>query len=450
MNLAVLSVVMLVVFMVLIMTKKMTPLAALILIPTLFGFIAAVFNMFPIEDVADPTLLQRLYAVGGFAKDGVGETAKTGVMLLFAILYFAIMLQVGVFDPITKALINFAKGDPMKVLFVTALVAMVVSLNGDGTTTTLIVCSAFLPIYKKLDLKIMNLGVLLILMNTIMNLLPWGGPTARAISVLALDEQAVIRAVIPGMIVSAIYVLGVSLYLGKQERKRVGIINLTEQDILELTNKSEEDKSKKRPELFAVNLIMTLVLIVALIVSDFPSLFLFAVGTMLALVINYGSLKVQKDTIAEYSADAVSVVILVFGAGIFMGIFNGTGMANALATLIVNIIPESWGNAWGLIVAFISAPGTYFLSNDAFYYGVVPVIAEAGVGYGFTNLQIGVASLLGQAFHLLSPLVAFIYLLLELTGLDMVEWQKKSAKWAIGIFIIFILSAQFTGITLIK
>lgn len=449
MNLAILSVIMLVIFMFVIMTKKMTPLSALVLIPSIFGFIAAAFNMFTIKGNENATFIERLYEVGKFAKTGVGETATTGVMLLFAILFFAIMLQVGVFDPITKALIKFAKGDPLKILFVTALVSMVVSLNGDGTTTTLIVCSAFLPIYKKLDLKIMNLAVLLILMNTIMNLLPWGGPTARVISVLSLDAQVLIRALIPGMILSAIYVLGVSVILGLRERKRVGIRELTEQDLIELTS-STSDQSKKRPELFVVNLLMTIALVALLIISDFPSVFLFAFGTMLALVINYKSLKIQKETIAEYSADAVSVVILVFGAGIFMGIFNGTGMANALATLIVNVIPQSWGRAWGLIVSIISAPGTYFLSNDAFYYGVVPVIAEAGVGYGFTTLQVGIASLLGQAFHLLSPLVAFIYLLLELTGLDMVEWQKQSAKWAIGIFIIFILTAHFTGIALIN
>ena len=96
-------------------------------------------------------------------------------------------------------------------------------------------------------------------------------------------------------------------------------------------------------------------------------------------------------------------------------------------------------------MAIVSAPGTFLLSNDAFYYGVLPVFAEAGYTYGFTALELGTASLLGQAFHLLSPLVAFIYLLLNLTGLDMGEWQRESAKWAVGIFVIFIAMAAITG-----
>lgn len=52
---------------------------------------------------------------------------------------------------------------------------------------------------------------------------------------------------------------------------------------------------------------------------------------------------------------------------------------------------------------------------------------------------------MGQAFHLLSPLVAFIYLLLRLTGLDMGEWQKTAGKYALGIFIIFIVTIVLMG-----
>ena len=134
---------------------------------------------------------------------------------------------------------------------------------------------------------------------------------------------------------------------------------------------------------------------------------------------NYKSIKEQKARIQDNAGDALQVVILVFAAGIFMGLFTNSGMSDALAASLITFIPEQLGRFWGLIMAIVSAPGTFFLSNDAYYYGVLPVFAEAGYTYGFTALEIGTASLLGQAFHLLSPLVAFIYLLLNLTGLDM-------------------------------
>lgn len=379
-------------------------------------------------------------------------------MLFFAILYFSIMLDAGLFDPITKKMIYFAKGDPMKVLMATAVVAAAVSLNGDGTTTTLICCSAFIPIYKKLNMKLMNLGVLVILQNTIMNLLPWGGPTARAMAVLEVDAD-ILSYLAPGMILSVLYVIFFVAYrMGKKERARLGVTTLTDKELEEMTIVNDPELLEiRRPKNFAFNGILTIVLIGWLVLSSFvgqlglpswiemPPLLLFLVGTCIALMINYPKLKDQSSRISANAGDAVQVVILVFAAGVFMGLFQGSGMANALANSFVNIIPKQLAGAWGLVIAFISAPGTFFISNDGFYFGVLPVLAEAGRSYGFDNMSMALASLMGQAFHLLSPLVAFIYLLLRLTGLDMGQWQKESAKYALGIFVIFVVTIVALG-----
>lgn len=445
---------MIIVFMILVMKKKLQPFTALVLVPLVFtigGAFAGLFkeHVATLKEIplADVTLWDQIKIVGDWTVQGLQKTSTTAIMLLFAIMFFAIMLNAGLFDPLTKFIIKLAKGDPLKVLVGTAVVAAMVSLNGDGTTTTLIVCTAFLPIYKKLNLKIMNLGVLLILMNTIMNLLPWGGPTARVISVLeGVGESEILNALIPGMVVAVIYMLGVAVYLGLKERKRVGIQKLTDADLEALTaSSSPEEEALKRPKLIWVNAILTIGTVYMLIKGTFPSVFLFLVATTLALVINYKKISEQKARIQDNAGDALQVVILVIGAGIFMGLFTNSGMSDALANSMITFMPEQFGRFWGLITAIVSAPGTFFLSNDAFYYGVLPIFAEAGYQYGFTALEIGTASLLGQAFHLLSPLVAFIYLLLNLTGLDMGEWQKESAKWGLGIFLIFIAMAAITG-----
>lgn len=445
---------MIITFLVLVMKKKLSPFTALIIVPLLFALVGSFLGLYTeqiteLYEITDPTIWDQVRVLGDFTLTGIRSTSTTAIMLLFAIFFFAIMLNAGMFDPITKLMINFAKGDPLKVLVATAIVSAAVSLNGDGTTTTLIVCTAFIPLYKKLGLKMMNLGVLLVLMNTIMNLLPWGGPTARVISVLGdVGEAEILRALVPGMVVATIYMLGVAVYLGLKERKRLGIQQLTRAEMDALTApKDEAEKALKRPELFWVNLAITLVVVALLMIEDtFPSAVLFMVGTVIALLINYPKLKDQKQRIQDNAGDALQVVILVIGAGVLTGLFTNTGMSNALVLSLTNIIPSQLGRFWGLVVAVLSAPGTFFLSNDAFYYGVLPVLADAGMSYGFTALELGVASLLGQAFHLLSPLVAFIYLLLNLTGLDMGEWQKESAKWALGIFIIFVAVAAIFGI----
>ncbi|MEG0565935.1 MAG: hypothetical protein RR590_06905 [Hungatella sp.] len=112
---------------------------------------------------------------------------------------------------------------------------------------------------------------------------------------------------------------------------------------------------------------------------------------------------------------------------------------------MVSIIPASLSRYFAVIIALISAPGTYFLNNDAFYFGILPALAETAATYGFTPLQIGFASLMGQAFHFLSPLVAFIYLLMELTDITLAEYQGYIFRWTIGIFVIFMASGLLLG-----
>ena len=444
--------VMMAIFMYIIMKKKMSPFTALVLIPLIFAIILVATGQ--VQDVNIGTLI-RQGLFGNNSKDkltAMKGTAETGVMLLFAILYFSTMLDAGLFDPITNKMIRFAKGDPMKVLVATSIVAAAVSLNGDGTTTTLICCSAFVPIYKKLDMKLMNLGVLVILQNTIMNLLPWGGPTARAMSVLGVEAD-ILGYLAPGMVLSVLYVIFVvARSMGKKERARLGIQELTDAELDELTTISDpEVLEKRRPQNFLINAIMTIVLIGWLVAGSFidaievKPVVLFLVGTGLALMINYPDLKAQSKRIGDNAGDAVQVVLLVFAAGVFMGLFQGTGMATALTDSIVRVIPKELAGFWSLIIAIISVPGTFFLTNDGFYYGVLIPFAEVGRQYGFTDMQMALASLMGQAFHLLSPLVAFIYLLLRLTGLDMGEWQKESAKYAAVIFVIFVVTIVLMG-----
>jgi CitMHS family citrate-Mg2+:H+ or citrate-Ca2+:H+ symporter len=440
MLLTVLAYGMIAVFMFAIMKKKLSPFTSLVIIPLIFTLIAMVAGVAEKGNIGD------------FILDGVTTTSKTGIMLLFAILYFSIMLDAGLFDPITKKMIHFAKGDPMKVLMATAVVAATVSLNGDGTTTTLICCSAFIPIYKKLNMNMMNLGVLVILQNTIMNLLPWGGPTARAMAVLEVDAS-ILSYLAPGMVLALLYVtFWVAPHMGRKERARLGITILSDAEIDEMTTVTDPETLEiRRPKNFAFNGIVTILLIAWLIAGSFieaialPPLMLFLIGTCIALMVNYPVLKDQSSRIGANGGDAVQVVILVLAAGVFMGLFQGSGMATALANSFTQVIPKQLAGFWGIVIALISAPGAFFISNDGFYFGVLPVLAEAGRSYGFTNMQMAVASLMGQAFHLLSPLVAFIYLLLRLTGLDMGAWQKEAAKYALGVFIIFIVTIVLFG-----
>ena len=97
--LALLGFAMVFVFMFLIMTKRMSALVALILIPITFALIGGFYaNM------------------GPMMLEGIQKLAPTGIMLMFAILYFGIMIDSGLFDPVISRILKFVKGDPLKLL----------------------------------------------------------------------------------------------------------------------------------------------------------------------------------------------------------------------------------------------------------------------------------------------------------------------------------------------
>lgn len=430
MYLALLGFGMIIVFMALIMAKKLSPFTSLILVPILLAFLAGYgWDTF------------------GYAMDGIKSVASTFAMMTFAILYFGVMLLTGMFDPMVDRVVAWCKGDPLKVLVGTAVLAAFVSLDGDGTTTVMICCTALIPIYNRLGIKKIYLANLIILQNCIMNLIPWGGPTARVMSVMHLDAGEILAPLVPGMALSAIYVIGVAYYLGIKERKRLGVRKDVVNEV-HTVETSEEEQEWKRPNRLWINLILTAAIIVSLIMGLASSAILFGVGTALALVINYPNQKVQRKVISSLAPDMINVVMMVLGAGVLMGVLNGpenAGMSNAIAELLVSVIPESLGRYFAVIIAVISAPGTYLLNNDAFYYGVLPPLAATAQAYGFTDLQIGFAALMGQAFHFLSPLVPFIYLLMDQTEITLAQYQGYIFRWCVGIFAIFMVVGLALG-----
>jgi CitMHS family citrate-Mg2+:H+ or citrate-Ca2+:H+ symporter len=415
-----------IVFMVLIMTKRMSPVTSLILVPLVFGLIGGF----------GPQL-------GAFALAGIKSVSTTATMIFFAIYFFSIMISAGLFDPLVKKLV---KGDPLKVLVGTAVLGAVVSLDGDGAATYMICCSALLPVYNKLKIKKLYLAVLLVTANSILNLTPWGGPTARIAAILNIDASVLFRVYLPGMLLAIVWLIGMGYIFGLKERKRLGITKLDETAAGEMAaTLTEEEAELKRPKLVLLNFILTVIVMVTLISGKVPAAIIFEVGAALALMINYPSLKTQRKIIGMHAENVVQVVIMILAAGVFMGILTESKMAEAIAMNLVALIPSSLVSHLPIVTAVISLPGTFFLSNDAFYFGILPVLIKTGAAYGITPLQIGVAALTGQSIHLLSPLVASNYLLLGLTDQDMGEWQKFCIGFMMVNFVIYVGALLITG-----
>jgi CitMHS family citrate-Mg2+:H+ or citrate-Ca2+:H+ symporter len=171
----------------------------------------------------------------------------------------------------------------------------------------------------------------------------------------------------------------------------------------------------------------------------------------IGLVVNFPNLKDQKAVIARHADNVMAVTLLIFAAGIFVGIMGGTGMTKAISESLIHVIPEWAGSSMSIITAFISMPFTYVLTNDAFYFGVLPILAETASHYGITGKEMAIAGLIGQPVHLLSPLVASTYLLCGLLDLDYGDNQRMTLKWTIGTVGVMLLAAlAFGSISIVR
>lgn len=456
-------------FMWLIMTKRITPVAALILIPTVFGLFAGAG--LGLSDIVMEALL---------------KLAPTAALLFFAITFFGIMIDVGLFDPLIRLILRFVKNDPMRLVVGTALLTSIVSLDGDGSTTFIIVTSAFLPIYLKLKMSPVVLTVVAATANGVLNTVPWGGSTARAAAALNVSPIDIFVPMIPAIASGILAVIVLSYFLGRRERKRVGKLVFADGEAAEevaaepITVKSERlagvsttgagagsappptraaestvgqggndagvsdfadlptdahnhlHRPKARPKLVWLNLVLTMAVMALLVWGIVEPPVILMIGVGLALVMNFPRVSEQADQLKAHASSVVSVVALVFAASVLTGVLNGTGMVEAMAAWLVDIIPTSFGPHLALIAGVLSLPLTFFMSNDAFFFGVLPVLTEAASHYGITAEEMARAAVTGQPLHTSSPLVASFLLLVGLAKVELGDHMRK-AIWRASV-----------------
>ena len=495
--LVILGFTMILTFMVLIMTRRLTPMVALIIVPTIFGLFAGAG-----------------LGLGDMIIESIGDLAPTAALLMFAIMFFGIMIDVGLFDPLIRFITRFLGNDPAKVVLGTAILAGAVSLDGDGSTTFIITTSAMLPIYLRMGMSPVVLTCVAGLMNGTLNIVPWGGPTVRAASALGVSPTDIFVPMLPSLATGLIIALSFAWFLGLAERKRIGSLQyspaaladaapmagpgfwrglfggnrivrgtdvrpgaaatlsttgiltvrpgqrmpaghtaVAEQKLLEEDERDtamadtmlSADRPTLRPKLIWVNFALTVAVMVLLVLDVMPLAYIFMVGTGVALMINFPKLRSQADEIVAHAPSIVGVVSMVLAAGVLVGVLNGTGMVTAMADWVVQVVPASMGEYLAVITGVLSIPMTFFMSNDAFYFGILPVLAESAATYGIDPVEMARASIIGQPVHLQSPLVPAILLLVSLANVNLGDHHKKVLWRACVVSLVMLLVGVLVG-----
>ncbi|MBP2411623.1 CitMHS family citrate-Mg2+:H+ or citrate-Ca2+:H+ symporter [Arthrobacter stackebrandtii] len=494
--LVILGFAMIAVFMTLVMTKKLTPVVALIVIPTIFGLFAGAG-----------------LGIGDMVMDSMKSLTSTAALLMFAIVFFGMMIDVGLFDPLVKLILRTLGNDPAKVVVGTAVLAAVVSLDGDGSTTFILTTAAMLPIYLRLGLSPVVLTCVAGLANGTMNILPWGGPTARAAAALKVSPSEVFVPMIPSLVAGMIVIFLFAWHLGVRERRRLAlagrlwtpadmddagipaggtgtpgaprggngrsglprgaasgtllvvdkprsaaqarfdaqVLAVAEQDADSVNtgladSQLDPNRATLRPKLFWFNLVLTVAIMVTLVLDVLPLAYVFMVGSAIALIVNFPNVKDQAKALVSHAGSIVAVVSMVMAAAVLTGVLSGTGMVDAMAAWLVSVIPTSMGPYMAVITGLLSIPMTFFMSNDAFYFGVLPVLSETAAHFGIDPAAMARASITGQPVHMQSPLVPAILLLVSLAKVELGDHHKKVLWRALVVSLVMLVVAVGIGV----
>lgn len=428
--LALLGLVTVLAVLVLITTRRLTALVALIIVPVAAS-VAAGFGL----------------RTSAFVVEGIQQTAPVAAMFLFAILYFGVMTDAGMLDPIVDRILKSVGTRPTRIVMGSALLALLVHLDGSGAVTFLVTIPAMLPLYERLGMDKRILAAVASMAAGV-NFLPWTGPTLRASTSLHVTTTDLFRPLVPVQIVGLVFVGAVSFWLGRREERRLGLSKSSAEQAAPARTLTEEQRSLRRPRLFWINVLLTLSIMAVMISGVVDPSLMFMGGTAVALALNYRDSDTQRARVDAHAKAAIMMAAILLAAGAFSGILKGTGMLSAMADTAVGFVPPALARRLPIVLGLMSMPLSLLFDPDSFYLGVLPVIAGVAGALGVPPIQVGQAALLGQMTtgFPVSPLTPASFLVAGLTGIDFAEHQRFAAPYLLAASLLMTAAAVAFGV----
>lgn len=462
------------VILVLLLTQRVSAVVALAGVPILAAFAAG----------------NSASQVGAFIKDGLGGVVGVAAMFVFAIIFFGVLRDAGLFDPVIDRIVRLAGSAPATVTIATTALAMVAHLDGAGAITFLIAVPAMLPLYERLGMSRLVLTTCVGLGAGVMNVVPWGGPTARAATTIGVDANQIWVPLIPAQIGGIFLALAVAYFLGRKEARRLqrlsagdfsaeveessARVRVTEEVSLarsgnfasagggqgrpdaavifiETSGEPQPDsdgRGLRRPKLLWLNAIVLVATLAALISAVAPPEMCFMIAAIVALIINYPGLKAQTARFDAHAKGAMLMASTLLAAGVLLGVLQGSGMIEAMANSAAHVIPPGVMPVLPLIVGILGVPMSLVFGPDAYYFGVLPVLVGVGEQFGVSALHLAQASVIGQETvgFPISPLTGAFYLLVGLANVDIGRHIRHLIGWAWLVSIGMLAIAVATGV----
>ena len=416
---------------------KATPISLFIFLSIIAGFCAGYTPM----------------QMNDYIMKGVMQTAPNAVLFTFSIIFFSIVTDAGVFQPLVNWMTKIAGNSVVAIVVVTGCIATIAHLDGSSVPTVLITIGAMLPIYKQFGIRPVVLLCMLAAGMGVTNFTPWAGPLARVAAVSGLDVNALYHRLIPTQVIGLVCMIVLGLYLGLQEKRRIarGLpIPEAELEPEKATGKGHHTvEGKQNRVLFAINVTLVVGATLLLLITHIQAYIIFMCAFSAAMIFNYPNLKAQEGVMKKYAYSAYMISGTVMAAGVFVGILSGGGDASILtemADVVLHVMPDSLGSHLHIIMGLLGGLIGFVIGPDAFFYGIYPLVAKVGTNYGLSWEEMGLTMVVGKNITMmLSPVFATTYLAIGLAGVELKDHIRFSFLPVVVFSFVMVFSLVLTN-----
>lgn len=409
---------------------KSTPAVVFILLPIIVGFLVG----FSPADMSE------------YIKSGVSSVSTTAILFIFAVLFFGVMNDAGVFDRIVNKVLKAVGGNVLLLMFATVLIAFIGHLDGSGATTLLIAIPPLLPIYKKMNVRPIILLCITTLTMGVMNIVPWGGPCGRTAAALEVGTADLWHYCIPAQVVGMLMILGYCVIFARLEKKRGAGANLNA-PVEETPEEIKAENELHRPKLFWFNIVLIAAVVLMLTMTSVATHVTFMIALAIALMVNYPSQKMQTERVKAHATDALTMAFTALASGVLIGIMGKSPMLDAMTQMVLSAMPASMAPHLHVLFAAINSPLSMVVHGDALTYGILPIVNQIVSAYGIPAAAVGAAFLItfGPAIYIM-PMTAATYMGLGLTNVELKDHIAFSYKWAFLLAVGMLAFVVVTGV----
>lgn len=371
MNLTVVAIIMVAAVIAFAFAKKVPMQFILCVVPVICGLLAG-FNIGEVGDMA----------MGQITK----SMQSAGIMCLFAMVYFTMLSETGMFNIVIRQILRLTKGrvSIYMIMIITSVISGIGFLTAQVVTAYSIVFPAMLPLYKKIKFNKASAMVIAQTSIAAMGFIPWGIAVVNSSVFANVDAMELSRRLMP---VSACFIPFIILqwvYFGYKQKKQG--LPMT----VEWTDDMGEDSDEKgfsRPKLFWFNFLLFLMVIAALVTAVVPSYLVFVIAAFLTLLVNYPEPKVYQKLLNQAGGRFFNTLMMLIGISVFLGVFNESGMVKALATFVVSVFPQMLTRYIHIILAAIMVLVIRFMPNKI-YNSMYPALISVGAKFGLTGVDV--------------------------------------------------------------